>query len=189
MARARTPREAWVEAGLRALADGGPDAVRVEVLARSLGVTKGGFYGYFADREDLLGQVLDAWEDRAGRQVLDQVASEGGSTVARAVRAAELTFSADLLPVDLAVRDWARRDPTVAERLRRLDNLRIDLLRTSFRDAFPDPAELEARCLLAFAAAIAGDLIAADHPGLTRADVLARATALLFPAPRAGAGE
>ena len=30
----RTPRGAWVEAGLRALSDGGPDAVRVEVLAK-----------------------------------------------------------------------------------------------------------------------------------------------------------
>jgi hypothetical protein len=27
---------------------------------------------------------------------------------------------------DLAVRDWARRDPAVAERLRRIDNRRMD---------------------------------------------------------------
>ena len=44
MAVARTPRTAWVDAGLRALADGGPDSVRVESLAKALGVTKGGFY-------------------------------------------------------------------------------------------------------------------------------------------------
>jgi Bacterial regulatory proteins, tetR family. len=46
----RTPRDRWIEEGLRALAAGGPDAVRVEVLAQALGVTKGGFYGQFADR-------------------------------------------------------------------------------------------------------------------------------------------
>ena len=39
----RTPRRSWVDGGLRALASGGPDAVRVESLAQSLGVTKGGF--------------------------------------------------------------------------------------------------------------------------------------------------
>ena len=35
-------------------------------------------------------------------------------------RAGVLTFSGDrLLPIDLAIRDWARRDRAVAERLRR----------------------------------------------------------------------
>lgn len=37
MGALRTPRERWVEEGLRALADGGVDAVRVEVLAKALG--------------------------------------------------------------------------------------------------------------------------------------------------------
>src|SRR6266480_2137403 len=46
----RTPRTSWIEEGLRALAAGGPDAVRVEPLAKSLDVTKGGFYWQFDDR-------------------------------------------------------------------------------------------------------------------------------------------
>ena len=57
MAVARTPRRRWIEEGLRALAAGGPEAVRIEVLAQALGVSKGGFYGYFADREALLAQL------------------------------------------------------------------------------------------------------------------------------------
>ena len=40
----RTPRSRWIEEGLRALAAGGPDAVRIEPLAKSLGVTRGGFW-------------------------------------------------------------------------------------------------------------------------------------------------
>jgi AcrR family transcriptional regulator len=51
-----------VEEGLRALGDGGLDAVRVESLAQAIGVTKGGFYWHFADRGALLDEVLDAWE-------------------------------------------------------------------------------------------------------------------------------
>jgi hypothetical protein len=39
----RTPRSKWIQAGLRALATGGPNAVRVELLAKDLGVTRGGF--------------------------------------------------------------------------------------------------------------------------------------------------
>jgi AcrR family transcriptional regulator len=50
MALTRTPRSSWVEEGLRALAAGGPDAVRIESLAQALGVTEGGFYWHFDDR-------------------------------------------------------------------------------------------------------------------------------------------
>ena len=50
----RTPRSSWIEEGLRALAAGGPDAVRIELLAQALGVTRGGFYWHFDDRRALL---------------------------------------------------------------------------------------------------------------------------------------
>ena len=180
MARMRTPRSQWIDAGLAVLAEGGPEAVRVEVLARRLGVTKGGFYGHFVDRQELLDAMLDTWEERSGAAVVARVEDEGGSRIERATRAAALTFSGELRPVDAAVRDWARRDDAVAVRLRRLDNLRMELLRSYFRADFPDPDELEARCLLAFALAVAGDLITADHPGRTRDEVLARAATLLF---------
>ncbi|HYZ62080.1 MAG TPA: helix-turn-helix domain-containing protein, partial [Acetobacteraceae bacterium] len=58
MAPARTPRDRWIAGGLQALAGGGPDAVRIELLARTLGVSKGGFYGYFDNRGALLDEML-----------------------------------------------------------------------------------------------------------------------------------
>ena len=157
MGSLRTPRERWVEEGLRVLAAGGVDAVRVEALAKALGVTKGGFYGYFKDRARLAGQ---------------------------------LTFSGDrLLPIDLAVRDWARRDPAVAERLRRVDNRRMQLLREAIGTFCSDPDEVEARSLLAFCMAIGSHLVAADHPGRSSAQVRARARARLLHRPAGwGAG-
>jgi AcrR family transcriptional regulator len=183
MAKMRTPRELWIAAGLEVLAEGGPGAVRVEVLARRLGVTKGGFYGHFSDREELLGAMLDSWERRSGDEVVARVDEESGTRLERAVRAADLTFSEELRPIDMAVRDWARRDHAVAARLRRLDNQRMDLLRRYFEQDFPDPADLEARCFLAFSVAVAGDLIAADHPGRTRSEVVEAAAGLLFSPP------
>jgi AcrR family transcriptional regulator len=171
MAAARTPRPRWIEEGLRALSAGGPDAVQIESLARALGVTKGGFYGYFDDRRALLEEMLDMWERQSTEDVIERVEREGGGAMARARRAAELTFSAELLPIDLAVRDWARRDPAVAERLRRVDNVRMEYLRTLLGTVCDDEEELEARCLIAFSVAIADHLIAADHGTRSRADV------------------
>ena len=39
----RTPRSSWIDEGLRALAAGGPDAVRIELLGQAHGGTRGGF--------------------------------------------------------------------------------------------------------------------------------------------------
>src|SRR4051794_38001950 len=171
----RTPKTSWIDAGLRALAAGGPDAVRVEPLAKALGVTRGGFYWHFEDRRALLEAMLETWERRSTDEVLERVEREGGDPRDKVLRAGLLTFSADLLPIDLAVRDWARRDAAVAERLRRVDNRRMAYLRALIGAFEPDPDAVEARSLLAFSLAIGDHFVAADHDGRARADVLARA--------------
>ncbi|MGV9776926.1 TetR/AcrR family transcriptional regulator [Streptosporangium sp. NPDC003464] len=185
MGATRTPRERWIEEGLQALATGGPDAVRVEALAKKLGVTKGGFYGSFADRDALLKAMLETWERESTDEVIDRVEREGGDPRAKIQRAGVLTFSDDrLLPIDLAIRDWARRDEAVAERLRRVDNRRMALLRELIGTFCSDADEVEARSMLAFCVAIGEHFLAADHGDRTRAQVLARAADLLLDRPR-----
>ncbi|MFF2040871.1 TetR/AcrR family transcriptional regulator [Kitasatospora sp. NPDC058170] len=176
MGAIRTPRGSWVEEGMRALARGGPAAVRVEVLAQALGVTKGGFYGYFANREALLAEMLDTWEHHVAEAVIEEVEGGGGDARSRLVRLFAIASAASG-PVggteaELAVRDWARTDEAVAERLRRVDNRRMAYLRSLFGAICADPDEVEVRCLLAFSLRIGNRLIAADHDGRSRADVL-----------------
>src|SRR3954453_12483952 len=115
----RTPRSTWVDQGLRALAAGGPDAVRIEPLARTLGVTKGGFYWHFDDRRALLDEMLDSWERTAVDDVIDRVNESGGDDQAKLRRLFTIAGddpAGEILEIDLAVRDWARRDPKVAKR-------------------------------------------------------------------------
>jgi AcrR family transcriptional regulator len=168
----RTPRGRWIEEGLRVLAAGGPDAVRVEALAQALGVTKGGFYGHFADRNALLEEMLDTWERRATDEALERVQRQGGDIRTMLRRAGVLTFSRELLPTDLAIRDWARRDPAVAERLRRVDNRRMEYLRQMFGVLCADENEVEARSMLAFSLMIGHHFMAAEHGPRTHEDVL-----------------
>src|SRR5258706_12591042 len=122
----RTPRSRWIEEGLRALAAGGPDAVRVEALAQALGVTKGGFYGHFADRNALLGEMLDMWERMSTDEVLERVERHGGDVRARLRLAGALTFSSEVLPIDLAIPAWARRDQAGPDALRAAPNRALD---------------------------------------------------------------
>jgi AcrR family transcriptional regulator len=166
----RTPRSEWIRQGLHALARGGPDAVRVEPLAKELGVTRGGFYWHFEDRGALLTAMLDAWEQATTEQVAAQV-GEGGDATDKLRRLFTLT-SPSVVETDLAVRDWARRDHAVAERLRRIDNHRMDYLRTLLGTPRADPAQTEARALLAFSLLIGNRNITATHGACARADIL-----------------
>jgi AcrR family transcriptional regulator len=171
----RTPRNMWVEAGLRALAAGGPSAVRVEALAQALGVSKGGFYGRFADRGALLEEMLDAWERKAIDEVLERVQRKGGDVRTRLRRAGVRTFSPELLPIDLAIREWSRYDAAVAERLARVDSRRMAYLRQMFREISRDEDEAEARSMLAFSLMIGHHFMAANHGRRSHEDVLALA--------------
>ena len=175
MAVTRTPRNTWIDEGLRALATGGPEAVRIEPLARALGVTKGGFYWHFDDRRALLDEMLDTWERVMIDEAIERVESEGRDARARLRRLFALASSSgirELLRVDLAIRDWSRRDKTVATRLRRVDNRRMDYMRSLFGDFCPDEDEVEVRCMVAFSLFIGNPFIAADHGARSRADVL-----------------
>ena len=176
----RTSREQWVDAGLQLLATAGPDAVRVDVLARSIGVTRGGFYRQFASRDELVDAMLDTWERLSIDDVLARVEREGGDARDKVRKAGMLTFAPELIPLDLAVRDWARRDPSVAARLRRVDNRRMAYLRGLISALSDDPGEIEARALLAFSLVIGGHLIVADHETGSRGRVLRRATRIIL---------
>ncbi len=54
-------RDDWIEAALDWIAERGVASLAVEPLARSLGVTKGGFYWCFASRDELLEAALERW--------------------------------------------------------------------------------------------------------------------------------
>jgi len=178
MALTRTPRTSWIDEGLRALAGGGPDAVRIEALARALGVTKGGFYWHFEGRRALLEEVLDTWERVSVDEVIERIEGEGGDARAKLRRLSAIASSThealriEPLTIDLAIRDWARRDQAVAKRLQRVDNRRMDYMRSLFGAFCSDEDDVEARCMLAFSLWIGSPFIAADHGERSRADVL-----------------
>jgi AcrR family transcriptional regulator len=174
MALLRTAHSSWVEAGLRALAEGGPNAVRVEVLAQSLGVSKGGFYGQFTDRRELLTEMLNTWESTVLHQVIAEVESGGGDARSKLWRLFAIASAGgeELLKIELAVRDWARRDRNVATRLRRVDEQRMDYMRALFGEFCSDDGEVEARCLLTFTLFIGIHFVAVDHGPRSRSEVL-----------------
>ncbi len=172
----RTPRGTWIEEGLRALASGGPDVVRVETLAKALGVTKGGFYWHFRDRQALLDAMLDTWEEALVDQAIETADRGGGSGRTRLRRLFAAADELDgILELELSVRDWARRDAAVAERVTRVDNRRLAYLRPLFAEFCDDAADVEGRCLLVLTLFVGESLVTANHGRRTRPSVTAAA--------------
>src|SRR5436305_1965437 len=174
----RTPRASWIEEGLHALGVGGPGAVRIEVLAQTLGVSKGGFYWHFGDRGALLSEMLDTWERVVIVEAIERIEAGGGSARVKLRRLFVLASSRQargLGSIDAAIREWARRDKAVARRLRLVYNRRMAYMRSLFASFCPDEADVEARCLLALSLFIGTRFTAAEHPRHSRREVLALA--------------
>jgi AcrR family transcriptional regulator len=173
--KSRKSRGEWINAALDSLAEGGLDQVRVEPLAARLGVTKGSFYWHFPRREDLVEAMLDAWESAGTQAIIEEVDKDGGTAEDRLRRLWRRTTREKGLVVEMAIRDLARRDGAVLERVRRVDDRRVAYLRAQFLALGLDPAIAEARSLLVYSLLIGNRFIEASHGRTSRAKVLERA--------------
>lgn len=167
MARTKTTRAAWVDAGLRVLADRGVDAVRVEALARDLDVTKGGFYGHFSGRDAYLEEVLGTWEREITDVVMQRVEASAAADPRDRLRTLVGAITSPATPAtridtELAIRDWARRDDRAAAVVERVDVVRTGYLREIFL-GFCSPEEAEARTVIAVSVRLASEVMAFGH--------------------------
>ena len=171
VANVRTPRRRVGRRRARGPGDRGPEAIRVEVLADTLGVTKGGFYWHYAGRPAFLAEMLDAWEKTVVDDVITIVEGKPDGPQEKLQRLFGLAASVDL-DVELAVREWARRDDDVAARCTASTTAaRTTCARCSSSSALTRTTS-RPRCLLAFSIFIGSHFVATDHRGRTRAEVL-----------------
>jgi AcrR family transcriptional regulator len=160
--------EAWVAAGLRALGEGGVEAVRVEVLARVLAVTKGSFYWHFADRRALLDAMAARWEQSTTTDVITAVEADGGSGADRLRRLIALCFrgnqGATIGRLESALRRWGSTDDAVRPILGRVDTARLAYVTGLLIEHGLTPATARLRARLLYLAMI-GEFAWTSHGG------------------------
>jgi len=145
--------EQWIDAGLRALAQEGADAVRIERLAAKLHVTKGSFYWHFKDRGALMAAMLEAWQARATHAVIDEVEAKGGDAAERLRTLFSIVFRIEGR-LDRAIRAWAAQDEAAAKAQAAIDRRRLDYLTGLFREMAFSQAEALGRARLVYHALI-----------------------------------
>jgi len=146
---------AWRCAGVRGFSD-----LTVDDVCAAAGVSKGGFYGYFEQKQDLLLALLDDDAIRLDAE-LDRISAATSSGVDRLRRFAQAMLSRadDPAPVQVRADLWAAllTEPAVRERLAVVTGRRRERVRGWIDDAIASgelteiPANAVASILLALA--------------------------------------
>jgi AcrR family transcriptional regulator len=163
-----TPED-WIAAGFRALTEGGPQAVRIEAIARELKVSKGSFYWHFKDLPAFKSAMLRHWAEIATANVIAEV-NEASPDPREQLRClVKIAAGSRSDPyggklAEAAIRDWARYDADAAATLKAADLQRLEFLK-SLLAACGTPPERAG----AFASILYGALIGLEqlhHHGL-----------------------
>lgn len=164
--RSQLDRKAWVIAAIELLAKEGVTGLRVELLAKHLKVTKGSFYWHFKDRRDLLDAVLEHWKDGRIRDIVKQTRAEPGqelSQIHHVIDVYSASRSRKGMMIELAVRDWARRDAVAGQVVEEVDTTRLECARSLFLACGVPMAEASSRSMLLYAYVFGVSLMFCDR--------------------------
>lgn len=157
---------AWIEAAFDALAEAGIDAVRVDPLARKLGVTRGSFYWHFADRAALHTAMLKEWRKRQSYRVGTRIESQTTAPDERLKRTLALPNSSArakrAAAIEIAIRIWSRRDAEAAKAVRHIDRVRLKYYAKLLEEMGFSSAIARERAFLFYAALMAQAFITTD---------------------------
>jgi len=134
-------RQDWLETARKELIAGGVERVKVEPLAKLLGVTTGSFYHHFKNRQELLDGLLQHWEMNNSAPMFAAVEAAGTDPNDQFDALMEVWISeSDYDPAyDSAVRAWAHSYGAAEAYVRRVDGKRIEMLKRIFLGFGYDP--------------------------------------------------
>ncbi len=164
--RSPLDRSGWIEAAIEVLADQGVQGMRIEVLAKNFGVTKGSFYWHFKDRQDLVNAVLQTWKDGRIRDIHKQSVATPGQEREQLLHLIDVygaTRNRKGISIELAVREWARRDAEAAAVVEEVDTWRLECTRRLFVARGLCEDEAKSRSLLLYAYVFGQSLMACER--------------------------
>jgi AcrR family transcriptional regulator len=175
--------DSWIRAGFAELARSGVEGVRVEVLAKNLGVTKGGFYRRFRDRAALLSAMLRQWSE--GRiAAIEQQASLDGETARGRLKGLIRLYSERMntegMAIELAIRQWARSDEAAAQAVASVDAARLKNVAQLYRATGLDAEDADAEAFLFYCFIFGQSLLFLERGQRKRALLIAKSAEKLL---------
>ena len=140
----RLTAEQWVDFGLKTLARQGFTALKADLLAKALGVSRGSFYWHFADLETFLDALIERWRVRATEWIMAEIDQMAPSR--RLPALLDRAFSADI-SLEMAIRAWAASNPQVRQATEEVDALRLSYVEDLLAADGPTAVAAKARLI------------------------------------------
>ena len=148
----RVSKAQWLDTALEVLETEGVDGVRVEKLARQLGIAKSGFYWHFKDRQELLQEMLNYWAHEYTAVVTENPDLNQGNPRQRLEMVMRMIQEYGLNKLELVIRVWAQSDPMAARVMKKAYKMRHDFISNLFKEMGfgSDDVEMRTQLLISY---------------------------------------
>ena len=144
----RLTAQDWIDFALKTLAHEGFEALKAEVLARKLGITRGSFYWHFDDLEAFHARVIERWKEAATEAIIVDI---------ERYESPELRMDALLrhafghgASLEIHMRTWAASNTDAARAVSDVDRRRRDYIENLLVDAGVAPTLATTRAQLVY---------------------------------------
>ncbi|WP_455219249.1 TetR/AcrR family transcriptional regulator [Kaarinaea lacus] len=144
----RVSKAQWLDTALEVLETEGVDGVRVEKLARRLGIAKSGFYWHFKDRQELLQEMLNYWAHEYTAVISENPELNQGNPRQRLEKVMRMIQEYGLNRLEIVIRVWAQSDPMAAKVMNNTYKVRHDFIGHLFKEMGFRGDEVEMRTQL-----------------------------------------
>ena len=141
----RVSKTDWLTRALEALERDGIDAVKIEHLAKELGVSRSGFYWHFKNRQELIRTMVKHWGEEYTSAVMTNSKVLNANPKERLYHVMEMILENDLTRLELQMRIIAENDPVAWGMVDQVYQNRLGFLRSTFSELGFEGEELEMR--------------------------------------------
>ncbi|MEM1390311.1 MAG: TetR/AcrR family transcriptional regulator, partial [Pseudomonadota bacterium] len=171
---ARLSERDWLQHGLKTLKNSGYTGLKADLMAKSLGVSRGSFYWHFKDLGAFQISLLDHWQKVTTEQVIEEIEQDQRATRPLENLMNRAFLGASQARLDQAVRLWAQHHPLVARRLQTVDTMRMEYLAKLFKENGLSRTDASRAARFTYAASLGDAQIPSQAwPRLTTEDVMA----------------
>lgn len=126
--------EVWIDIAYDTLISRGVESVRIQPLAKQLGLSRTSFYWFFKDREALLDALVQRWKDKNTGNLIQQTEAYAESVSEAVLNVFDCWLDPDLFDdaFEFAMRHWALQSEQVATEIDQADQRRLHALRSLF---------------------------------------------------------
>jgi AcrR family transcriptional regulator len=122
----RLTARAWIDFALRMLAHGGVEALKADVLARKLGVSRGSFYWHFSDLAAFHDKVIERWRETTTEAIIADL-EHFGTAEERLTALLRRAFGHSAV-LEVHMRTWAENNAAARRAVSEVDRRRREYI-------------------------------------------------------------